>query len=341
MPASILLAGLSILVVAAVVIFLANRWHRPGFGDLTFRNAPLSRRAGTEVTVVTWNIGYGALGARADFLVDGGKHLRVLTGPEIQDATRRIADDLTAKDADIILVQEAAEASFLTRGVNVKARLVGAMTTYSHVFWPDFSTVMVPQPLRFRHGMLSFVRDHVDGCGVWDLPQDPQLYCGFLKKYYAALVVRQPIEGSTAQWVFVNLHLSAFDDQAQVRKAQISALFDLAMAEHRKGNHVILGGDWNMRISLAEFPHSTAPKHLFWVHDFPMELLPEGWQFVVDETVPTVRTLHKPYVRGENYTMIIDGFAVSPNVEVLQVQGLDRGFAYTDHHAVVARFRAR
>ena len=73
----------------------------------------------------------------------------------------------------------------------------------------------------------------------------------------------------------------------------------------------MLGGDWNMRISDTDFAHTTADKDLFWIYDFPEDLLPDGWRFGVDERTPTVRTLHKPYVEGENYTTIIDGFAYS------------------------------
>ena len=37
-----------------------------------------------------------------------------------------------------------------------------------------------------------------------------------------------------------------------------------------------------------------------------------------------------------NYTTIIDGFIVSPNITVEEVRGLDLGFAITDHQPVIA-----
>jgi len=54
-----------------------------------------------------------------------------------------------------------------------------------------------------------------------------------------------------------------------------------------------------------------------------------------------VRTLHKPYVEGENYTTIIDGFAYSPNVQLLRIETIDQGFQISDHHPVTAEFSIR
>lgn len=43
---------------------------------------------------------------------------------------------------------------------------------------------------------------------------------------------------------------------------------------------------------------------------------------------------------GENYVGVIDGFVVSPNVQVQSVTTTDLGFEYSDHHPVTARFIA-
>jgi len=49
--------------------------------------------------------------------------------------------------------------------------------------------------------------------------------------------------------------------------------------------------------------------------------------------------LERSYSRGENYTTIIDGFIVSPGVEVLEVSTTDLDFQPGDHQPVRARFR--
>lgn len=330
-----------IIFALLCVVFFANRWNVPEFGTVALENQNDSARAGQTLTVATWNIGYGALGERADFVVDGGKHVRVLTRDEITAAAAFIGDELNSFGADVLLVQETAGASFLTRGVNVRKLVVAKLSQYADCFWADFSTALVPPPLRVKHGMALFTKNTVTGCEILPLPQDPKYYYGFLKKYYAGIIARHPIKDSDKSWVVINIHLSAFDDGANVREQQIAALFEFAQREFAAGNYVVIGGDWNMKISPKEFPHTTDPEFLFWIYDFPSEQLPDGWQFVFDEDVPTVRTLHKKYDAGDNYTMIIDGFAVSPNVNTNSVSGVDYQFKYTDHQPVIAEFSTR
>jgi hypothetical protein len=52
---------------------------------------------------------------------------------------------------------------------------------------------------------------------------------------------------------------------------------------------------------------------------------------VVDTTSPTNRTLEQPYRAGVNYTSVLDGFLVSPNIEVVDVTTIDLG-AHSDHN---------
>ncbi|MCP5073506.1 MAG: endonuclease/exonuclease/phosphatase family protein [Rhodobacteraceae bacterium] len=335
------LFGAAVLVfVASAVVFLSNRWNRPKYSEVSLSGALGRAELGNTVEIATWNIGYGALGKRADFLIDGGKNLRVLNKGEITEATEQIAAKLRSFHSDVLLLQEVARPSFLTRGVDVRSAVEHALDSYSGCFWADFKTVLVPPPLRIEHGMSVFTKNTVSACEILKLPQDPKYHYGFLKKYYAGMIAKHPIRDSEHSWIIINIHLSAFDPEASIRKTQIEALFDYATREYAAGNHVVIGGDWNTRMAEAEFPHTTAREHLFWIYDFPFDVLPEGWKFGINEKVPTVRTLQKSYVPGENYTMVIDGFIVSPNVRVDEVHGQDYGFEHTDHHPVLARFTA-
>lgn len=330
-----------ILLVYAGLVIVVNRFSRPSFGHLPVEGArPTTKPEGT-LTAVTWNIGYAALGRRADFIVDGGKSLRVLNRDEIMEGATAIGEHLRSLNADVLLLQEVAGPSFLTRGVDVRGLVEARIQDHARCFWSDFETHLVPPPLKIRHGMMLASRHPINSCEVLHLPQDPKYYYGFLKKYYGGLISRFPIEGRAESWAVLDIHLSAFDENATVRKTQIGTLLELAVAEYEAGNAVVVGGDWNMRLSPTEFPHTTPDEFLFWVFDLPEGLLPEGWRIAVDTTTPTVRTLHKSYVAGENYTTIIDGFLLSPNVIVEELRTSDLGFRHTDHHPVLGRFRLK
>lgn len=297
--------------------------------------------ANHQISVTTWNVGYGALGAGADFIADGGENMRALDQATISAAATAIGQQTGQFDSQFILLQELADASILTRGVPVRDVVEGNLPDYSQTYWQDLEITNAPTSLRISHGMGVYGRNRIDSINAEELPQEPGYFFLNVKRYYAALVARAPIAGSDKQWVLMNIHLSAFDKDAGVRRAQIAAVFDLAQAEYDKGNYVVIGGDWNMRISTTDFTHTTDDEHLFWIFDFPPEMLPAGWQFGVDPTTPTVRTLHQPYVAGDNYTAIIDGFAYSPNVTLGRISTQNLGFAESDHHPVTGIFRTR
>ena len=40
---------------------------------------------GDSLSILTWNIGYGALGANADFFMDGGEHVSTATKEQTED----------------------------------------------------------------------------------------------------------------------------------------------------------------------------------------------------------------------------------------------------------------
>jgi endonuclease/exonuclease/phosphatase family metal-dependent hydrolase len=113
-----------------------------------------------------------------------------------------------------------------------------------------------------------------------------------------------------------------------------------AAAEYARGNHVVLGGDWNMVLHDPQLPSTTPEELLFWVVPFPPEALPAGWQIVAEPGMATVRTTDKPYVEGENYRTGIDGFVISPNVSASAVKVLDTRHQFSDHMPVTATFTA-
>lgn len=170
------------------------------------------------------------------------------------------------------------------------------------------------------------------------LPLEPTFALGFVRKGYRMHILR--LDGDRA-WTVINIHLSTFDSaEDDVRGKQVAALLDFAAEEYAAGRHVVIGGDWNLRLSPAAFAHETEDRFLFWIRDFPEGMVPDGWQFAVDPAHPTVRTAHKPYVAGENYTLVIDGFLVSPNIIILGTETIDQAFEFSDHNPVLARFRA-
>ena len=311
----------------------------PPYGVLTSPETPPV--AGRQISITTWNLGYAALGEGADFITDGGTHLRALSAGDIATATGHIATTARSFGSDFLFFQEVARAGFLTRNVPLLATLESALPDYTPLFWPGLHLSEPPDPLALANGPALFARHMTPEIRALEIPQEAGSYLLGIKRYMGVLVTEIPIRNSRHNWVLVNLHLSAFDPNANTRRAQARTVLEFAQREYDKGNYVVLGGDWNMRLRDTDFAHSTAQEYLEWLVDFPQNMLPDGWKIAIDPARPTVRTLQKPYVAGENYTAIIDGFITSPNVAVVRVSTLDTGFRDTDHQPVTGVFRAR
>ena len=325
LTSSVMVAVLMELFVNGCTSQRPYEYKWPDYGD----------RVGLKsLRLVTWNLGYGGLGMESDFRSDGGKSLRPESKSEVIENNVAITNVLGSVDTDIYLFQEIAKASWMNYRVDLHKNVVESLSGYSGFYAADIK-MKIPFLFNIDTGMGVFGR-----AGLIKRTQSIPLESeGLLGKKYQLLVSEIPISDSTNSWMVLNLHLAAFDKDAAVRHRQIDAVFEEAKALYTAGHYVIIGGDWNLRLVDSQFPDSTDSKYLFWIHDFPQEKLPEEWRICIDPKVPTVRTLHQPYVQGDNYVTIIDGFIVSPNARLEAIQTQDLGFSNTDHHPVQAMFR--
>jgi endonuclease/exonuclease/phosphatase family metal-dependent hydrolase len=301
----------------------------------------LPDHAGDEISISSWNLGYAGLGSASDFIKDGGTRMFPPSRDVVRDNVAGIIETASHLDVDIALFQEVAGASPLNYWIALDAALAKLVDHRQYWFRPDVATWGVPRPLRLKHGSVYSSRIIAKRAEIVPLPQESSPMLGLVVRMFALQVETFASTDGNPDWVIVNLHLSAFDDGGVLRRAQMRAAFEFAEAKYREGNRVILGGDWNMILLHTDFESNTPEEFLSWIADLPHDEMPEGWTIAVDPARPTVRTLYKPYVPGENFTGIIDGFIVSPNVEVIEVETLDTGFKHSDHMPVIARFRGR
>ena len=61
--------------------------------------------AGSKIRLVTWNIGYGALGDNADFFMDGGENVMTADLDRVNDNMDGIISNLMQTEPDIMLLQ--------------------------------------------------------------------------------------------------------------------------------------------------------------------------------------------------------------------------------------------
>lgn len=335
------LVGLAIVVYVAVGIF-ASRTQKPVHRLVRIRHegSETESRFGNSITLSTWNLGYAGLGADSDFVADGGTSLF----PPSWTATRRnlkaILEVASNLEADVNLFQEVSDCSPLSYWVPLCAKLRRLYPNRFYAFQKDIATKWLIWPIRISHGVVAASRIWPVTVETVPLPLESSPAMGLIKRLYALQVLRFDAVDDEIGWTIINLHLSAFDEGAH-RERQVSAAMSFAESEYKKGRHVILGGDWNLDLSVNGTLNEEDSKVLFWLRSFPRELLPDGWAVVAPVNNPTVRALDKPYKRGVTPTATIDGFIISPNIESLSIMSLDTEFGMSDHQPVVACFRLR
>lgn len=295
--------------------------------------------AGSSLRIVTFNTGYGGLGQDTDFFMDGGDGVTPESEELIKANMLGIENILKACDADVILLQEVDTDSKRSYDLNQWLQYEYDLHGYESRFALNYSCDFVPYPLgdfigKVHSGLATFSRYDISSATRYALPCPFEWPVRVANLKRCLLVTRIPIEGREQELVIINLHLEAYDDDGEGRKAQTQQLLSLLEEEYAKGNYVIAGGDFNQI-----FPDCDVYPLLNGENWAPGQLdaLSDGWRYVYDDSLPTCRLLNEAYDPRSEATQyyVLDGFIVSPNVTVTSVQTLNEGFVYSDHNPVV------
>ncbi len=340
---------IAILILIAVVFlylgFLTLIEYRPADTESVVPEASVSGETktlalGDEVSVVTWNIGYCGLSKTADFFMDGGKEVKSQDKDSVLNNLSSVEETLEFLNPDVMYIQEIDVDSTRTYGIDETADFKSRFASYATAFAKNFDVFFIPYPIppmgRMEAGIQTLSKYEISSAERIALPSPfswPSRV-GNLKR--CLLVSRVPIEGSDKEFVFVNLHLEAYDDGAG-KAAQTALLANFIQEEYEKGNYVVAGGDFNQTFSNIDTTIYPVLGEDYWqaglinVDDFE-----EGWQFAMDTTHPTCRSLDRPYDGdAENFQFyMLDGFIVSKNLTIDRIETIDENFENSDHNPV-------
>ncbi|MDR1143669.1 MAG: endonuclease/exonuclease/phosphatase family protein [Spirochaetaceae bacterium] len=300
------------------------------------RQLTLKPARGQPVELYSWNIGYGSLDAGQDFFMDGGKGVRPATDRNVGENIWAIQAFLAGTAGDIIFLQEVDAGARRSYGFD-EAAYFSESWKGSSAFALNYKCPFVPVPFprfmgKVESGLLTLnsyggTAERIALPGAFSWP----VRLGQLKR--CLLVERLPVQDSDAELVLVNLHLDAFDDGSG-RVEQTRALAELLAAEYAKGNYCVAGGDFNQVFPEVKDAFPVPAEGSFIPGTVDGSLFGEGWILAADPSAPSCRSLDKPYDGNrENHQFYsIDGFILSPNVELLSVQVQDLDFKNSDHN---------
>ncbi|MCR5785974.1 MAG: endonuclease [Eubacterium sp.] len=295
-----------------------------------------------EITVMTWNIGYGALGDNADFFMDGGSSVMTADAARVNENMENIISEVDKIAPDIALFQEVDINSMRSHSIDeaelISASMTGTDTSFAYNYRCLFIPYPIP-PIGYVNGGILTVSDYgIQEALRYQLPCPFSwpLRLGNLKR--CVVVNRIELEDSDKELVVVNLHLEAYDS-GEGKVAQTNMLKEILEEEAEKGNYVIAGGDFNQSFSNVDssmYPYYEG----MWEPGIIDEESFEGWQLIMDNSSPSCRSLDKAYEGADKDSFqyyIIDGFIVSENITVESVETKDLGFVSSDHNPVVMK----
>ena len=298
-----------------------------------------------QFNILSWNIGYAGLGKEMDFFYEGGKMVRP-TSALCQQYFKNILNELKGADsADFIFLQEADQYSKRTFYTDEVMGIQDKLQHYYSVFGINYDVPFVPIPVmepmgRVKAGQLTLSKMAPDSAfryateGSYTWPK--RLF--LLDRCFVLTQFKLP-SGRTLS--LLNVHNSAFSDAAEARQNELNLLKNLVVKLYKKGDYVIVGGDWNQN------PPGFDPRLIvdgnkgYAFEHVPEAFRPEGWSWAMDRSNATNRNVNEPFVKGKTLTTMIDFFLVSPNVEVISVKTNPNGFVNSDHQPVVLKVRLK
>ena len=287
---------------------------------------------------VTWNVGYAGLDSSMDFFYDGGKQVR----PTRNQAASNVQCILQTLEEyagnDFILLQEVDKRSKRSYRTDLYSAIDNRLPRFHSSFGTNYRVPFVPVPVKAPMGKVhsglqtlsryipaEVTRHSFPGNYAWPV----RLF--MLDRCF--LVNRYPLAGGS-ELVVINTHNSAYDD-GSLREQQMRFLKQFLLKEYREGNYVLAGGDWNQTPGGFEPGFTGQPFDTANLTYLDAGYPGEGWTWAYDPLVPTNRRVRTIYNRGETPVTVIDFFLLSPNLEVLSVEGADLNFACSDHQPVI------
>ncbi len=347
------------IVVAGYVIYMSINYYR--IEDFKTIEAFNQKQEGLELskeyTALTYNIGFGAYNHEFSFFMDkgtmkdgtkvAGTGSKAKSKDVVITNTNGVIDVAGSKNADFYLFQEVDTKATRSHNVNQYEMLKDRFSNYLSVYAQNFHSSYLMLPIHDPHGIvnsgiLTFSRYKVSESIRRSYPVDESFPTKFFDLDRCFLVSRIPVENGK-ELLLINTHMSAYDEGGLVREKQLQLLNSFIEEEYKKGNYVIVGGDFNHEIAGMIDGFDSEQRIPDWVFPLSESNIAEGFSIVKAENyreVATCRSTDLPYVKGVNYVAILDGFIVSNNIEAT-AENIDADFEFSDHNPVLLKFKLK
>ena len=365
-----IIIGILVIALLAYLIYLYASYHRiednlPLEVESRVEQADAKLTTGKEYSALTYNIGFGAYTPDFSFFMDGGKSSWAKSKDSVLETVQGAGELVASYDPDFALIEEVDLDSTRSYHVNEYSILKDCMPDYDCVFAQNYDSAFLFYPFTQPHGkskagLALFSKYPITGSMRRSFPISTSFTKFFdLDRCYS--ISRVPVDNGKELVIF-ELHMSAYGNSDAIREGQIRMLSEDMQKEYEAGNYVICGGDFNHDLKAADTQSkasdadnntqtgsedSAEPES--WAYPFPRSELPEHFSFCLDQLSEdeknnlwnSARNADMEYVPGETYTVTLDGFIISDNVECTKYENVNTGYSYSDHDPVYMEFQLK
>jgi endonuclease/exonuclease/phosphatase family metal-dependent hydrolase len=340
----LIIVGLVIVAFGGFIGFVILTDYNPPKTEkiIVGQNSSIMMSSDETFTLTTFNIGYCGLDETQDFFMDGGKRSKSESYEKTMENYNAIAKFLTRVGSDFYFLQEVDVKSKRSYNINEVKLFNELLNDYSSSFALNYVAKWVPMPIfdqmgYVKSGMVTYSKYLTGDSLRYSLPIEEKGIVRYFDLVRAMIETIIPLESGKKLYL-VNIHLSAYDKGGVIKKKQTKYIIDYVKRVYNENNYIIIGGDWNQLLApklLAQYGESVP----YWLGTLPEEIYTLGFNVAFDSTTNTVRDLDSPYVKGETFETVIDGFLISPNIEIINTKTHDLGFKNGDHNPVTVTLK--
>ncbi len=343
--ASCSVAAAILITAISYLLYVVCSYYRLGDNLTLVISGNASSTAPTEqsLTLVTYNIGFGAYSADYSFFMDGGEHSRAYSKQAVVNNTTGALNAIQAQNPDFVVLQEVDVDGTRSYGVDQSELIAQGFPTFDRVFAQNYDSPYFIYPFgepigANKSGLMTLSSFDISSATRRSLPIEESLYKYLdLDRAYTVSTVKA---SNGKNIILYNVHLSAYTSDGTIADEQMKMLSADMKAQYQKGNYIIAAGDFNKDLlgdSSQYFQRSE--RNFTWAKPFDTSLLPSGIGLHTGSNVPTCRNADSAF-RGDgtDFVLSVDGVLISSNIEVLSCQTVDTGFAYSDHNPVSIEF---
>ncbi len=298
---------------------------------------------GEPLSLVTYNIGFGAYSADYSFFMDGGDQARAFSREAVIANTQGALGAVKKEVPAFVLLQEVDVDGTRSYHVDQTALLAEGLPAYHRVFAENYNSPYFLYPFHQpiganRSGLMTFSQYAITDAVRRSLPVEQSLH-KYLDLDRAYTVSHIPTANGKTLALY-NVHLSAYTSDGSIADEQLDLLSQDMAAEYQKGNYVIAAGDFNKDLLGDSSQYFRRTEGDFtWAKPFDTTRLPAEVTHHTGSNAPTCRNADAAY-RGDgtDFVLSVDGVLTSDNVQVISCQTVDTAFAYSDHNPVKAVF---